>query len=75
MNDIILNLVINEDYKKKIIINTDSKKEISLKFDCKVNEINKIDFIVDQPRSLFDLKKGLSRIKKSIILKSLVISG
>ena len=71
----VLNLVINEDYKKKIIINTDSKKEISLKFDCKVNEINKIDFIVDQPRSLFDLKKGLSRIKKSIILKSLVISG
>ena len=72
---IILNLVINEDYKKRVIINTDSEKEISLKFDCKVNKINKIDFIVDQPRSLFDLKKGLSRIKKSIILKSLVISG
>ena len=70
-----LNLVINEGYKQKININNDFNNEISLNFDCKVNEINKIDFIVDQPKSLFDLKKGLNRTKKSIILKSLVING
>ena len=70
-----LNLVINEGHKQKININNDFDNEVSLKFDCKVNEINKIDFIVDQPKSLFDLKKGLNRTKKSIILKSLVING
>ena len=48
--------------------------EFKFYFNCKVNEINTIDIIVNDPKSLFDLKKGLNKNKRSIVLKSIAIN-
>lgn len=41
---------------------------------CASNQILKIDFIFQNPKSLFDNLSGLNRTKRSIILESLIIS-
>jgi hypothetical protein len=37
-------------------------------FDCINEKSNSLLFVVDKPKSLFDLKRGLNRRKKSIVL-------
>ena len=48
--------------------------ELTMNFNCRVNSKNKIEFNIENPKSLYDLKKGLNRNKRSIILNSLVIN-
>ena len=70
-----LNIVINNSKKEIVQIKDSTNNELILGFNCKVSVINKIEFNIENPKSLYDLKKGLNRNKKSIILKSLVING
>ena len=62
----------NGDYK---IINFDTNNLESLIFDLDCNDSNIYNFTfeIDNPISLYDLKRGLNREKKSIILKSISI--
>ena len=70
-----LDITINQNKKKEFIIRDASNNQLELNFDCKKNSKNKIEFNVENPKSLYDLKKGLNRQKKSIILDSLIIDG
>ena len=67
-----LTLIINKNKKKDF--NLDNiNNNIILKFNCKLNAINTIDINVKNPQSLYDLRRGLSRVKKSIILNTMII--
>ena len=66
-------LVFNKNQNENIIL--DKNNEFKFYFNCKVNEINTIDIIVNDPKSLFDLKKGLNKNKRSIVLKSIAINS
>ena len=72
-----INLVItiNKNNKKEVILRDAINNQLVLNFDCKINSKNIIEFNVENPKSLYDLKKGLNRQKKSIILNSLIIDG
>jgi hypothetical protein len=70
-----LNIVINNSKKEIVQIKDNTNNQLILGFNCKVSVNNKIEFNIENPKSLYDLKKGLNRNKKSIILKSLVING
>ena len=67
-----LSLIINKSKKEDIVLNKNS--EFIFKFNCNLNSVNTIEINVKNPQSLFDLKRGLNRIKKSIILKSISIN-
>ena len=69
-----LNIVINNNKKKMIQIKNTINNELTMNFNCRVNSKNKIEFNIENPKSLYDLKKGLNRNKRSIILNSLVIN-
>jgi len=62
----------NGDYK---IVNFDTNnlESLILDLDCNASNIYNFTFEIDNPISLYDLKKGLNREKKSIILKSISI--
>jgi hypothetical protein len=70
-----LNIVINNSKKELTQIKDKLNNQLTLGFNCKVNENNKIEFNIENPKSLFDLKKGLNRDKRSIILNLLKING
>jgi hypothetical protein len=73
LNDPIkLKLFINGKEKKDLIIDK-KNKNLSVIFDCINRELNSLLFVVDEPKSLFDLKRGLNRNKRSIILKSISV--
>ena len=48
--------------------------EIDISKICKNNNLFKIDLIANNPKSLFDLKIGLNRKKRSIVLKEIEIT-
>ena len=60
--------IIDDVLIENLIIETSDKKEAYIDLKCGVNEIN---FLVKEPLSLFDMRKGLSREKRSIILNSI----
>lgn len=68
-----LTLILNKNQEEEIILN--NNQEFEFEFNCKLNEINTFDIIVKNPKSLFDLKRSLSRVKRSIILNSITISN
>ena len=70
-----LDITINENRKKTVVIREATNNQLFLNFDCKINSKNIIEFNVENPKSLYDLKKGLNRQKKSIVLDSLIIEG
>ena len=68
--------------KDKIIVTNLGGPLKHLKNEWNIREINnqsEVDFIIDfeieNPVSLYDLRKGLNRYKRSIIIKSISISG
>jgi hypothetical protein len=65
---------VNKEEKKDLIIDK-KNKNLSLIFNCISGELNNLLFIVDEPKSLFDLKTGLNRNKRSIILKSISVTN
>jgi len=69
-----LKLFINGKEKKDLIIERNSEI-FSLIFDCINERSNSLFFVVEKPKSLFDLKKGLSRSKRSIVLKSISVTN
>jgi len=69
-----LTLILNKNQKEEIILNNNNQ-EFLFKFNCKLDSINTIDINVKNPKSLFDLKRSLSRVKRSIILNSITISN
>jgi hypothetical protein len=68
-----LTLILNKNQKEDFTLNNNN--QFVFKFNCKLNDINTIDIKVKNPQSLFDLKKGLNRVKNSIILNSISING
>ena len=68
-----LRININKKFSKSFLLQDSLNNEVVLNFDCTENEVNEINFTVDNPQSLYDLKEGLSREKRSIILKSFEI--
>ena len=69
-----LKLFINKKEQKNLIIDKNNKN-LSVSFDCINRETNSLLFVVDEPKSLFDLKMGLNRNKRSIVLKSIKLTN
>jgi hypothetical protein len=70
-----INLFLNKVKQKTILLNDDLHNEINLSFNCFLTDNFIIDFEIENPVSLYDLRKGLNRYKRSIIIKSISISG
>ena len=70
-----IDITINKNKKETVILKHATNNQLLLNFDCKINSKNIIEFNVENPKSLYDLKKGLNRQKKSIVLDSLIIEG
>ena len=58
---------------KIINFDTNNSESLILDLDCNTSNIYNFTFQIDNPISLYDLKQGLNREKKSIILKSISI--
>ena len=69
-----IELFINENKLEQFSI-TNIEKEINFNFKCPNNKYLALNFYVDNPLSLYDLKLGLNQSKRSIILKSLSFSN
>ena len=70
---IILKVQINDILYENISIKNNLDYEIDISKICKNNNLFKIDLIANNPKSLFDLRIGLNRKKRSIILNEIVI--
>ena len=71
---IILKVLLNEILYENISITNNLDYEIDISKICKNNNLYKIDMIVDNPKSLFDLNVSLNRKKRSIILNEIQIA-
>jgi len=69
-----LKLFINNKKERDLVINKNNNN-LTLAFDCNNGEANTLLFVVDDPKSLFDLKLGLNRSKRSIVLKSISVTN
>ena len=70
---IILKVLLNDILYENISIKNNLDYEIDISKICKNNNLFKIDLIANNPKSLFDLRIGLNRKKRSIILNEIVI--
>ena len=70
---IILKVLLNDILYENISITNNLDYEINLSKICKNNNLHKIDLIADNPKSLFDLRIGLNRKKRSVILNEIEI--
>ena len=73
-NPIILKVILNEILYENIRILNNYDYEIDISKICKNHNGLKIDLIADNPKSLFDLRNGLNRKKRSIILNEIEIT-
>tara|TARA_B100000989_G_scaffold91533_1_gene66198 strand:- start:342 stop:2435 length:2094 start_codon:yes stop_codon:yes gene_type:complete len=73
-NPVTLKVLLNEIPHKNIKITNNFDYKINIFEICEKNYELKIDLIVDNPISLFDLKTGLNRKKRSIILNEIEIT-
>jgi len=67
-----LKVFINKQFIKQILIDK-KENDLLFKFNCLNGKKNSFYFHVENPISLFDKKKSLIRVKRSIILKNLSI--
>ena len=70
---IILKVLLNDILYENISIKDNLDYEIDISKICKNNNLFKIDLIANNPKSLFDLRIGLNRKKRSVILNEIVI--
>ena len=70
---IILKVLLNDILYENISIKDNLDYEIDISKICKNNNLFKIDLIANNPKSLFDLRIGLNRKKRSIILNEILI--
>ena len=70
---IILKVLLNDILYENISIKNNLDYEIDISKICKNNNLFKIDLIANNPKSLFDLRIGLNRKKRSIILNEILI--
>ena len=70
---IILDIKLNDIYYDKLEIVNNFKYSINIYKECKQSPYLKIDFFVHNPSSLYDLKKGLNRKKRSFIINKIVL--
>ena len=68
---IILEITLNDTFYDKLEIVNELKYSINLSRVCKQNSYLKIDFFVQNTSSLYDLKKGLNRKKRSIVINKI----
>ena len=73
-NPVILKVILNENPHENISISNNFDYEINISKICEKNNELKIDLVAYDPISLFDLKIGLNRKKRSIILKEIEIT-
>ncbi len=71
---IILKVLSNDVLYGNISITDNLDYEVDISKICKNNNLFKIDLIADNPKSLFDLRIGLNRKKRSIILNEIEIT-
>ena len=71
---IILKVLLNDILYENISIKDNLDYKIDISKICKNNNLFKIDLIANNPKSLFDLKIGLNRKKRSIILNEIEIA-
>ena len=64
---------LNDGNYKIVNFDTNNPDSLILDLDCNASNIYNFTFQIDNPISLYDLKQGLNREKKSIILKSISI--
>ena len=76
--DNLKNLSLNtyiDNKKSKNISTTKNKNEIIYNFECTPDKVHYINLNIENPVSLYDLKRGLNREKRSVILNSIEIIG
>ena len=73
-DSILLKIFLNEMFYKNIKIENNFDFKINPSEICKMNKVLKIDLISDNQSSLFDLKIGLNRKKRSIILNEIKLN-
>ena len=71
---VFLKILVNEILYENIRIINNLDYKIDISKICKKNNGLKIDLIANNPKSLFDLRIGLNRKKRSIILKEIKIT-
>ena len=71
----ILKVLINEILYDNTTIKNNFDVKINLSEICQKNEELKIDLVADNPKSLFDLRVGLNRKKRSIILNKVQLKN
>ena len=64
---------LNDGSSKIFNFDTNNLESLTLNINCNASNIYNFTFEIDNPISLYDLKQGLNREKKSIILKSVSI--
>ena len=64
---------LNDGNYNIVNFDTNNPESLILDLDCNASNIYNFTFRIDNPISLYDLKQGLNREKKSIILKSISI--
>ena len=64
---------LNDGNYKIVNFDTNNPEGLIFDLDCNASNIYNFTFKIDNPISLYDLKQGLNREKKSIILKSISI--
>ena len=69
------NAAIRRNVRAFILMYYIYNNNLTLAFDCNNGEANTLLFVVDDPKSLFDLKLGLNRSKRSIVLKSISVTN
>ena len=70
-----INLFLNNVKKYSFLLNNSLDERIALDFDCSLSSTFTLAFEFENPISLYDLRKGLNRDKRSIIFKSILIIG
>ena len=70
----ILKVLLNDILYGNISVTDNLDYEVYMSKICKNNNLLKIDLIADNPKSLFDLRTGLNRKKRSIIFNEIEIT-
>lgn len=69
-----IKVILNNDIEKNIFLDNKEYFNIKLLENCSVNNTVKLDFNYDNPISKFELRSGLNRKKRAIIINSIQVN-
>ena len=69
-----IKIILNNDKEKIIFLNNEKYFNVELFENCSGNNIVKLDFYYDYPISKYELRSGLNRKKRAIIINSIQVN-